>query len=86
MKGESLAHGRSVLCSTGAGAADLVAPDARFAPGDVDALSGLLEKRKQWHVAGQLDYFLMANRWFAENYTWTKIRERYQTLWRDVLK
>ena len=82
---ESLIHGRSVLCSTGAGACDLVAPDARFALGDVDALAGLLEKRKQWHAAGQLDYFLMANRLFAENYTWTKIRERYQALWRGLL-
>lgn len=79
---EALAHGRPVVCSDGAGAADVVTSEVGrvFPAGDVDALAAaihvyrtgaLLESRS--HCAG-----------VASQYTWDKIRQRYVNLWRGI--
>ena len=80
---EAMAHGRPVLCSRGAGAADLVPEGWRFAPGNVDELAGKINDVK---VRGDVTG-LGCPRWrdIAEGYTWPKIRTRYQALWRSLL-
>ena len=81
---EAMAHGRPVLCSTGAGAADLVPAWYRFPAGNAAVLADLIDQvhlRGGCAGTGYPDW-----RGIAAAHTWDKIRQRYQSLWRDVLK
>lgn len=78
---EALSYDRPVLCSKGAGAADLVTTAWQFKAADSDDLAGLIDWCKQ---------LLPADNGFFRNkvvdYTWDKIRARYKQLWEEVLK
>lgn len=80
---EAMAHGRPVLCSTGAGAADVVPMgDMIFPRRDVDALAERIdEAKREWMLPlrGSLC------RRTAENYTWDKVQNLYKDLWRSLL-
>lgn len=80
---EALAHDRPVICSRGAGAADIV-PSGFLVPGhlvpscDVDALAAKIDEvryRMIWDRPQQ----------FAHPFTWDKIRRRYVDLWKSLL-
>ncbi len=78
---EAYAHGRSVLCSEGAGAADCVPTECRFSPCDSDSLANMISNyrernKKNLHIDCQL---------IANQYTWDKIRVQYQNLWKELL-
>lgn len=90
---EAMAHGRPAICSLGAGASDVVPDGFRFAPRDVTeitkkihAIRGMLEDKKDvgTFVIGSKGY---QEHWQkrAETYTWSRIRERYKVLWRELL-
>jgi len=88
---EALAHGRYCLCSTGAGASDVYLNPTRglpnqsmiFKPGSPDDLASLIDHtRKNWSWDEGVP---TACREIAKNYTWDKIRSRYQKLWQEVL-
>jgi glycosyltransferase involved in cell wall biosynthesis len=86
---EAMAHGRGVLCSTGAGAADLVPEWSRFPPADPAALAEMIDHRKKmnWLNAEQGSSF--GRSWELEQagkHTWDKVREQYKQLWRGMLK
>ena len=78
---EAMAHGRAVLVSDGAGAADVVPHTWQFPAGNVDTLA---EKIDQFR---KCDLGLMGSigRGLAAEYSWEKIRARYQDLWRRLL-
>ena len=81
---EALAHGRSVLCSSGAGACDVLryeSPLHQVIPGNVDALA----HRIHWH---KIDPVVSAvdGRRIAEDFTWGKVRKQYQDVWSSLLK
>lgn len=78
---EAMSHDRAVLCSTGAGAADVVPETWRFPAEDVDALA---EKIDQFR---QADLRLMGSvgRGLAKEYSWEIVRARYADLWRRLL-
>ncbi len=83
---EAMAHGRPVLCSTGAGAADCIELGAgkTFLSADADAIADAIDG---WRMAGdavaknESEYSLFV----AEKYTWDKIRVQYQNLWKELL-
>lgn len=80
---EAMAHGRPVLCSTGAGAADCVPPTACFAPRDVDALANKIDWAKSLiHVRsmGQPSQW----RGIAAHHTWDKVRAQYVAEWKEL--
>jgi glycosyltransferase involved in cell wall biosynthesis len=75
---EALAHGRRVVCSAGAGAADVVhgwVVPAR----DVHTLAKCISAAR-----ARRDFDPHALRKQAANYTWDKIRAQYQDLWRSL--
>lgn len=76
---EAMAYGRPVLCSRGAGAADLVPEENRFYARDIISLKKaiLLEK----------DTVNDQNTWkeIASKYTWEIVKERYKALWRKLV-
>lgn len=79
---EAMAHSRTVLCSTGAGAADVVPRDMHFNPADVDSLADQIKHlRKYWNLTETG----FSRRRDAEQYSWDKIRQRYVDLWRGLL-
>ena len=78
---EAMSYGRAVLCSEGAGAADVVPETWRFPAGDVDALA---EKIDQFRKA-DLELMGAVGRGLAREYEWPKIRSRYQKVWRGLL-
>ena len=77
---EAMAHARPVLCSTGAGAADVVPETWRFPAADVDALA---EKIDQFRKA-DLGLMGKVSRELAREYEWQYIRKRYQKVWRNL--
>lgn len=85
---EAMASGRPVLCSKGAGAADLLrhryyAPDAYlFDACDVD---GLMEKIQWMKTQADLETLGRDNRVQAKRHTWDLVRQRYVDLWRSLL-
>lgn len=85
---ESMAHGRAVICSDGAGAADVLECGMTYPAGDVDALARNIDLCYQnWKLGGAA--FLQmgqTNRVLAKRYEWSKIRARYVTLWQQLLK
>lgn len=78
---EALAHRRPVLCSTGAGAADVVPQVCRYEATDVDALCDLIDSMKQ--SAELLTLSCRQER--IAPYTWDKVRARYQGVWKELL-
>lgn len=80
---EAMVHGRPVICSKGAGAADLVPMEYTYEPMDVDRLCSLLEVfRNHIEVAFNRPIW----RQTAESVTWDKVRERYKEVWKELLK
>jgi glycosyltransferase involved in cell wall biosynthesis len=80
---EAMAHGRAVLCSSGAGAADVTGSEhQRFTARDVDELAGLIDDARTIY---SLPDYGEQNRELAANYSWDKIRARYAELWEGML-
>lgn len=79
---EAMSYNRPVICSTGAGACDLVPSIFCYTYSDVERLKDQIKRVKD----GTL--FKMGNYWrdVAEGHIWDKIRARYQDLWRSILK
>ena len=77
---EAMVHGRLVLCSTGAGAADTVSPAFRFLPGQPRQLAGAIRAARDTDLTREG----VVCRGLAENYTWDKICARYVALWRSL--
>ena len=85
---EAMAHARPVICSTGAGAHDVVplGPELsqfKVSPRDVDDLCSAIDYcrkkgREFLYEVGRI------NREEAAKYSWHLIRQRYQTLWRSL--
>jgi len=82
---EALAYGRPVLCSTGAGAVDLVPPWYTFPAADVDALAAKIDQVRG--RGGCYDPRAGYPHWreTAALCTWDKVRARYQKLWKEML-
>ncbi len=91
---EAMAHGRSVICSSAAGAVDMVRdpnlpPNNDFKAGNINDLvtvihcfkSELDEDRSNNDGKGNYEKW----REVAAKHTWDKIRERYKSLWRSLL-
>lgn len=82
---EAMAHGRKVLCSRGAGAADLVPEWCRFNPCNADDLAGSIDYVKHHNHGILWKNPCEDNRRVAEKHTWDKIRQRYIDVWRSLL-
>lgn len=79
---EAMAYGRPVLCSEGAGAADLLGNHSVFKSRDVNRLAEMIDAhRKEVH----LETMGKINRERAEQYTWDKIQARYVSVWKFLL-
>lgn len=85
---EAMAHGRDVICSENAGAADLVPTGQRFKACDVDDLANaihgmryLIENDQEGNTIRHARY-----RAIAQGHTWDKIKQDYQKVWRELLK
>ena len=83
---EAQAHGRPVICSDGAGAADVVTPECGYAftPPQWWVLSAIIDEFKTGKES--LEKFGIAGREEAAKYTWDIIRSRYVALWKELLQ
>jgi glycosyltransferase involved in cell wall biosynthesis len=82
---EAQAHGRCVVCSDGAGAADTIPEGWRFPACDAMAVADRIDCfRREGHE--RLEQAGRVQRINAVQYTWDKIRERYKSVWRELLK
>jgi glycosyltransferase involved in cell wall biosynthesis len=83
---EALACGRPVVCSDGAGAADVLTPEVGrvFVARNVPELADYIDsyRRAPGYGAYAADPHLC--RAVARDYTWDKIRQRYIDLWRSL--
>ncbi len=81
---EAMAHGRPVVCSTGAGAVDVIPSAWSFPARDVTKLAEKIDMAKGLSklMNGRP---MKAWREIAEQFTWQKIRERYCQLWKELL-
>ncbi len=92
---EAMAHGRPVICSEGAGAADLLLDERGeenllhcevFKPGDADELYECIRWQKKnpimYNVTRPDPEFIRDR---ATSFTWHKIRARYQKIWKELL-
>lgn len=88
---EAMAHCRPVLCSLGAGAADLVPAPWTFRAGDHETLAYKLGiaceaiNHKLRHDGGDDHNWWMKWRERALPCAWDKIREQYVALWKEVI-
>lgn len=82
---EAMAHARPVICSTGAGAADLVPSAWTFQPRQWDTLASKIDMAKS--LVGKHGRSPMLG-WSdtAEQHTWDKIKARYVKLWKELLE
>lgn len=83
---EAMAHGRPVVCSDGAGAADLLygaGAGIVDPPCDAESLAASIDFFKYYSDAVVGDGKFAAEH--AEKYTWDKIRSRYVELWKEML-
>ncbi len=78
---EAMAHGCGVLCSDGAGAADVVPEPWRFPAGDVTALAECIRKIRQIGTK----WIGLVGRELVKQYEWSIIRKHYQEVWRRLL-
>ncbi len=79
---EAMAHGRVVLTSTGAGAAETVTPDIdgyHFSPRDVDGLANRIDWCRQNPAAMEMVRQQAVIK--AGSYTWDSVRSLYTRLW-----
>jgi glycosyltransferase involved in cell wall biosynthesis len=81
---EAMAHGRAVLCSRGAGAVDLIPEmtNCRFNSCNSDQLAEKIDWLKKHSLC---DLFGNAARCSSSQYTWDKIREKYVSVWKELL-
>jgi glycosyltransferase involved in cell wall biosynthesis len=77
---EALAHGRPVVVSDGAGAADVVTQDT----GKVFVARNVPELAEYIDYAKRNAYDPVNCQKVASNYTWDKIRKQYIDLWRSL--
>lgn len=86
---EAMSHSRPVICSEGAGAAEMIYSDYSYAPGlcflarDVDSLAMQIDEYKKNPDMAEDDG--ADGRKVAENHTWQIIRERYKQVWKELL-
>lgn len=78
---EAMAHGRPVICSTGAGASDVVLHCDRFPPASPGEIASRVETAKK---ILDLEVWGKELRERAMRYTWDNVRSRYQKLWREL--
>lgn len=79
---EAMAAGRAVLCSESAGAVDLVHPSCVLKPCDSVFLAQKIdEARTTWDLMSRGE----RNKEIAAGYSWEKIRENYQIIWKETL-
>ena len=78
---EAMAHGRPVLCSDGAGAADVVPDSWRFPARNSEVLAAKIDQFRK------VDLAMMGRvgRDLAKQYEWPIIRKKYQEVWRELL-
>lgn len=76
---EAMAYGRPVLCSRGAGAADLVPEENKFHPRDIISLKNAI-----WMERSVTNH---PNVWQdrASKFTWEIVKERYKAIWRKLV-
>lgn len=81
---EAMSFARPVLCSRGAGAADVVPDDYRFDPANADDLAERIDWFKNCSSTVPIT---IPNGWqsIAKRYTWDIIRQQYVDLWRSLL-
>jgi len=82
---EAMAYGRNVLCSTGAGACDLIVPEYQFPSGAINTLAKKIDQQKLDFGTREAMEDSKHVRDRASAFTWDKIRARYQDLWRSLL-
>ncbi len=73
---EAMAHERPVLCSTGAGAVDVVEHWWRYQPLDIEQLASKIDTVRGSFVGRYQE---------AKNYTWDKIKQLYVETWKELL-
>jgi glycosyltransferase involved in cell wall biosynthesis len=82
---EAMAHGRPVVCSVGAGAADIVPSDYRVFPSrDVDKLAEVIDRAYTRFLHDESNIHPWQD--VARVHTWTKIKQRYVELWESLLE
>lgn len=82
---EAFQHGRSVLCSLGAGAHDVVPDLWKFFPRDVKELSKKIDASRLV-IEGKDTSWCKIWQDKSIPFTWDKIRKQYQKVWEDLLK
>lgn len=80
--GETMAHGRPVLCSEGAGACDMVPEMSRFKACDVEAIVAKIRMLRELY--SNIDSQGWQEK--ARPYSWNLIRERYGETWKKLMK
>jgi glycosyltransferase involved in cell wall biosynthesis len=83
---EAMAHGRPVICSSGAGAKDVVKDYANglLCPArDSEKIANLIEKLYRKHDL--VEFLANETRKTAEAHTWEKVRAKYVEVWNVLL-
>lgn len=83
---EAMAHGRPVICSSGAGAVDALEKGGcgfKVAPRDIEGLASVISTLVDDDA---LDIIGEHGREGAKSYTWDKVRVQYQAAWKELLK
>lgn len=83
---EAMVYGRPVICSTGAGACDLVPVLYTYDASDVKELCEKIDVIKTG-MKSPSNVFDPVEEWhkLAMNYTWDKIQSRYVSVWKELL-
>lgn len=83
---EAMMYGRPVICSTGAGACDLVPGSYTYDSLDVNKLCYIIDAIKTG-MKSPSKVFDPLEEWLklAMNYTWDKIQFRYVSAWKELL-
>ncbi len=82
---EAMAHGRSVICSSGAGASDLVPLTFTYDYQDIKELCEKILAVKD--MVKRTKNISLSSIWkdFARDYTWDNVGEKYKAVWRSLL-
>lgn len=78
---ESMAHGRPVICSTGAGACDVVPEGWKFPAGNAHRLAEMIDQSRS--VIPYINSTTFRRE--SEKYTWPIIRQLYVDVWKVLL-
>ncbi len=81
---ESMAYGRPVVCSTGAGAVDFVSNYHHFSPGNIDEMCDRIDKFKTGFFDVK-DFGNQGREFVKEAAQWCDIENRYEEVWRGLL-